>query len=235
MLSGVENGPATAKRAWARLAGLSGLERTQVFVDSESPLCPRHWIGILALDGTVTASVPRPDLEGPVTEALAGLTSHEATTPAVVRPRLPPTRAVLGPARLFYPPVGFRPVQPSGIEVVVGDEAEALFAAVAADELDESGLRNITSPAFASRSSNGDLAAVCGYRRWPNGAAHLGVLAHPAYRRQGHARRAAAAAIARAVDEQLLPQWRARPPASQAVARSLGLIELGAQLSFEPA
>jgi len=51
----------------------------------------------------------------------------------------------------------------------------------------------------------------------------------------GHARRAAAAATRQAITENLLPQWRARPPASQALARSLGLIELGAQLSLQPA
>ena len=75
---------------------------------------------------------------------------------------------------------------------------------------------------------------MCGYRRWPNDVAHLSVLAHPGHRREGHARRAAAAAIRRAIDDQLLPQWRARSPASRALARRLGLVELGAQLSLEP-
>jgi len=36
------------------------------------------------------------------------------------------------------------------------------------------------------------------------------------------------------MDEKLLTQWRARPPASQALALDLGLAELGAQLSLEP-
>jgi len=33
----------------------------------------------------------------------------------------------------------------------------------------------------------------------------------------------------------LLPQRRARPPASRALARALGLVEMGAQLALEPA
>jgi hypothetical protein len=78
--------------------------------------------------------------------ALGGLTSREATDPRIVGARLPPTRAILGPASLFYPPAG----------------------------------------------------------------------------------------IGRALDEGLLPQWRARPAASQGLARRLGLVELGAQLSLEP-
>jgi len=232
---GVERRAVAARGAWARLVGLSDLEGTKVVCDAESALCRRGWIGILALDGTVTASVPRPDLEGRVAEAIAGLTSEEATTPEVVRPRLPQTRAVLGPVSLFYPPDSFSVAQLGSVEEVRGDEIEELFAAVASDELEESGLAEITSPAFASRTREGQLAAVCGYRLWPNGVAHLSVLAHPNHRRDGHGRRAATVAIARAINEELLPQWRARLLASRALARSLGFVEIGAQLNFEPA
>jgi hypothetical protein len=235
MLGGVEMGAGAARRAWARLAGLAEIDGLQVVVDASSPLGRRGWIGILALDGTVTACVPRPALVRPVAAALGGLTSREATDPDVVGARLPPTRAVLGPAALFYPPAGFAAADVPGVEQVPTGDARELFRVVAADELDESGLLEVTGPLFASRAAGGGLAAVCGYRRWPNQVAHLSVLAHPGHRREGHARRAAAAAIRRAVDEGLLPQWRARPAASQGLARRLGLVELGAQLSLEPA
>ena len=228
-------GAEAARRAWARLAGLAAVDGIQVVVDAASPLGRRGWIGILAVDGMVTACVPRRDLEWPVATVLGGLTSQEATTPEIVRPRLPPTRAVLGPAMLFYPPDGFSIGEVPGVEEVASDDVQGLFRAVSPDDLDESGLLEIKGPVFASRAANGDLAAVCGYRRWPNEVAHLSVLAHPSHRREGHGRRAAAAAIHRAMDEKLLPQWRARPAASQALARSLGLIALGAQLSLEPA
>jgi hypothetical protein len=42
----------------------------------------------------------------------------------------------------------------------------------------------------------------------------------------------AARAIDEAAAEGLLPQWRARPVASQQLAGSLGLVQLGAQLSL---
>jgi hypothetical protein len=227
-------GAGAARRAWARLAGLPRLDGLQVVVDGESPLGRRGWIGILALDGTVTACVPRGDLKRPVTAALGGLTTEEATSPDVVRARLPATRGVLGPAALFYPPVGFGVGEVPGVEEASSDDLQGLFRVVAPDELDESGLREVTGLAFACRSAGGDLTAVCGYRRWPNGVAHLSVLAHPSPRREGHAGRAALAAIRQAIDDDLLPQWRARPPASRALARRLGLVELGAQLSLEP-
>lgn len=166
---------------------------------------------------------------------LSGLTSQEATSPEIVRPRLPPTRGALGPAWLFYPPDGFSLSEVPDVEEVSSDDVHELFQAVSPKELDESGLLEITGRVFASRAANRDLAAVCGYRRWPNEVAHLSVLAHPRHRREGHGRRATAAAIRRAMDEHLLPQWRARPAPSQALARNLGLIEVGAQLGLEPA
>jgi hypothetical protein len=231
----MEMGADGARRAWAQLAGVARLDRLQVIVDAESPLARCGWIGILAIDGTVTASVPRHDLATPIATALRTLTSREATTPDVVRPHLPPMRQLLGPASLFSPTAGFSVGGVSGVEEVPRRDVQELFQAVSPDELDESGLEEVTGPLFASRAANGNLAAVCGYRCWPNDVAHLSVLTHPSHRRAGHATRVAAAAIQSAMNENLLPQWRARPLASQALAVRLGLVELGAQLGLEPA
>ncbi|MDQ6910294.1 MAG: hypothetical protein M3Z84_05855 [Actinomycetota bacterium] len=66
---------------------------------------------------------------------------------------------------------------------------------VSAAELDESGLAEITGPAFVIRLNNGVLAAACGFRLWPDGVAHFCVLTYPAHRRVGHATAVAAAAI----------------------------------------
>lgn len=171
-----------------------------------------------------------------VAAALGDLTSDEAATPAIVRPRLPPTRAVRGPASLFYPPDAFSIDEVPVVEEVSAIDVQMLARAVSREELHESGVLDTAGgPIFGSRAPTGALAAVCGYRRWPNDVAHLSVLAHPGHRRDGHGRRAALAAIHRVLDEKLLPQWRARPVASRALARDLGLIELGAQLSLEPA
>lgn len=76
--------------------------------------------------------------------------------------------------------------------------------------------------------------AAAGYRLWPRRTAHLSVLTAPAARGRGLARTVASAAVAHALAADLLPQWRARPPASRRVAAALGFEELGAQLSLRP-
>jgi RimJ/RimL family protein N-acetyltransferase len=58
------------------------------------------------------------------------------------------------------------------------------------------------------------------------------VLTAAAARGRGLARAAASAAVARAIEEGRLPQWRARPLASRRVARALGFRELGFQVSI---
>jgi len=169
-----------------------------------------------------------------VIAGLTGLDGHEATTPEVIVERLPIARAMLGPAALYYPPPGFT-LASNAAEKASRQELSMLCAAVDAEELDESGIAHIDSPAFASRSLDGALAAACGYRRWANGVAHLSALTHPAHRRQGHGHRVATMAISDAIEHDLLPQWRARPVASQQLAQALGLIRVGAQFSLQPA
>jgi hypothetical protein len=230
----VEFGVEAANSAWARLVGLSTLGDLQVVVDPDSWLAPHGWIGILVIGSTITASVPTPDLLPPVMAALEGLAGDRATTPDVVMPRLPPTSSTLGPAALFYPPSGFAASSDEG-ETGSPEELDELLAAVDTTDLEESGVAHIESPAFVSRAPGGTVAAACGYRRWPNGVAHLSALAHPVWRRRGHGRRAATAAIRCAIHDELLPQWRARPVASQALARTIGLVPVGAQLSLQPA
>jgi GNAT superfamily N-acetyltransferase len=79
----------------------------------------------------------------------------------------------------------------------------------------------------------GAIVAACAWRAWPSRIGHLRVLARPGYRRQGLAQAVAAPAIEEAAGEGLLPQWRARPAASQQLAQSLGLVRLGAQPSLQ--
>lgn len=221
-----------ARRAWARLAGVDELRELQVMVDPASLLGRPGWIAILALDGTITAAVPRAELATPVADALAGLTPTEAVTPEVVRPRLPATSAVLGPAWLSYPPRAFVPPGDGEADPVTPAELAGFLAEVPRDDLLESSVDELAEPLFAGRTPDGTLAAVAGYRRWPNDVAHISILTAPAHRRRGHAHRAASRALAHAADRGLLPQWRARPEASRALARRLGLVELGAQLSL---
>ena len=103
--------------------------------------------------------------------------------------------------------------------------------AAAAGDVEESGLQGITSPAFAV-CEHGQVVAAAGYRDWPCGTAHLSVLTAAAARGRGFARAAASAAVAHAIGEGRLPQWRARPEASRRVACALGFRELGSQVSI---
>jgi RimJ/RimL family protein N-acetyltransferase len=230
----MEFGDEAAIDAWRRLAGAPSDARLRVVVNAESWLAPPGWIGVVAIGDAITASVPRAELRAPVERALAALGGKEATDPEILMSRLTPTTAALGPAQLFYPPRSFEVAGEPGDEATSG-ELSRLLAASHPEDLDESGLAHIESPAFVSRSYAGAVVSASGYRRWPNGVAHLSVLTHPDHRRRLHGRRAAAAAVRHAVAEGLLPQWRARPLPSQRLALTIGFVHMGAQLSVQPA
>jgi len=131
---------------------------------------------------------------------------------------------------------GFRPVDPGllTVERLPGEHQDLRGLEKLAGEEDtgEAGLEEITSPAFVVRQG-GHVVAAAGYRVWPGRTAHISVLTAPAWRGRGLARTAGSATAAHALAADLLPQWRARVPASRRVALALGFRELGAQLSIE--
>jgi GNAT superfamily N-acetyltransferase len=143
----------------------------------------------------------------------------------------------LGPAALAYADANcFRaPAPDQCIErrSPHDDRVVALVEACGAADAGESGIVNSTSPLFTLEES-GVAIAASGYTVWSQELAHVGVLVHPGWRGQGLARAVAAAAIAHALNADLVAQWRARLTltASRQVARSLGFIELGWQLSL---
>lgn len=224
-----------ARRLWAGLAGAPVAFKDsaiEVAVSSRSSLCPAGWVGIVGLGNAVIATAPDEDAAEVVRRALSDLPVVAMTDPAVLGGRLPVAEA-LGPATLAYCDVaGFRPVASRAVELVPADgsDVEALLARVPAEDADESGLAEITSPAFVLRAGP-DVAAAAGYRRWTGGTAHVSVLTVELERGRGLARVVATAAVAHALEAGLLPQWRARPQASRRVARALGFRELGSQLS----
>jgi len=99
------------------------------------------------------------------------------------------------------------------------------------DDVDESGLDAISSPAFVI-SDGSEIVAAAGYRGWPAGTAHLSVLTSPRHRGRGLAKAVASAAATHALTADLLPQWRARPEPSRRIARALGFRDLGTRLSL---
>lgn len=228
---------ARAREAWCEMAGVpmafpagGGLD---VAVSAGSLLCPPGWVGIVALGDAAIATVPSAGSVAMVRAVLRRLPVAELTAVGRLRALLPVTE-VLGPVSLAYlDERHFRPVASDDVPVVPGEPADlaALLAAVPADDADECGLADITSRAFVVRRGQGVLAAA-GYRRWPGRVAHLGVLTRADQRGRGLARAAASAAVADALANRLLPQWRARPEPSRRVARALGFRQLGAQLSL---
>ncbi|MFF5225796.1 GNAT family N-acetyltransferase [Dactylosporangium sp. NPDC000521] len=229
-----------ARLVWAALAGApvtfasSGLD---VAVSASSSLCPPGWVGVVALGGAAVATAPDDGAAGLVRRALGGLPVSALTDPVAVSGRLP-VGAVLGPATLaFCDAARFRGAGAgagAGAVAAVGaadDGVRGLLARVPAADAGEAGLDEITSLAFVVRAGP-DVVAAAGYRVWEGAVAHVSVLTAPAERGRGLARLAAGAAVAAALEAGLLPQWRARPEASRRVARALGFVELGSQLSI---
>ncbi|MEU7876423.1 GNAT family N-acetyltransferase [Dactylosporangium sp. NPDC049140] len=220
-----------ARRLWAGLAGTPVVFRdaaVEVVVSPQSSLCPPGWVGIVALGGAVIVTAPDGDTAETVRRAFADL-----PTMAELQGTLP-IDETLGPATLAYcDAAGFRPAGAAALEKIPADHADlkTLIARVPADDADESGLAEVTSPVFVVRTAT-EVVAAAGYRAWPGDTAHLSVLTAPAQRGRGLARAVATAAVADALRSDLLPQWRARPEASRRVARALGFRELGSQLSI---
>ena len=214
-----------------------------ITVSAGSRICPPGWAGIVAIGGAVLATAPDQATALSMHDALARVPPARVTDPAVLRTCLPVLQ-LLGPASLAYlAPDGLAPAalrsraaaRARGPEAagLGGQDASLRLFLAAADpaERDESGLAGITSPAFAVVRS-GRVLSAAGYRRWPNGFAHLCVLTAAGARGRGLARLAGAAAARHALAAGLVPQWRARLESSRAVARALGFTDLGFQVSL---
>ncbi|GAA5613407.1 GNAT family N-acetyltransferase [Streptomyces platensis] len=227
---------ARAREPWTELAAepveFPSSEGANVVVSPGSRLCPPWWTGIVVLGRAGVVTVP----SRRAAELMAGastLSPEELVDPDRLRAVLP-VLDVLGPASLCYlDRADFLPVR-GGVVVEEAvhdhDGLSALLAGAGEEDTDESGLVDITSPAFVLSESD-DVVAAAGYQTWPRSVAHLSVLVAPGQRGRGLARVVASAAVAHALAAGLLPQWRARANASKCVALALGFQELGAQLS----
>lgn len=216
------------RRAWATIVGVEDLQDLQVVSRPTSAFAPPGCAAFLRIEDTLTVTCHDDHVAGTVRAAVEGLTVREALDLDVLRPRLPPIVDVLGPTSLFYLPAPLG--APAGdVDVVDRDAVEALVRSVSDGDLDESGMPLVTSGFSVARDGD-EVVAACGYIHWPAELGHLCILTHPDHRDRGHATRVGAHAAARAEAEGLIPQWRARVPASQAVARAIGFAEVGNQL-----
>lgn len=230
---------ARVKGLWEYLAGTDARfgPAISVAVAARSYLCPPGWVGIVVIGDTVLATAPDHRTARHVERALGGLPAASLTGAEVLAGRLR-IAAILGPATLAYlGPADFRPQPHDAITGPLDLDHPGLrqfLMAASTDDLEESGLREITSPAFAVRGDgqDGQVVAAAGYRDWPRGTAHLCVLTAAGARGRGLGRAAASAAVAHATEDGKLPQWRARAQESRHIARALGFRELGSQVSI---
>jgi RimJ/RimL family protein N-acetyltransferase len=241
MLVGSDRAPvaaltARARELWVHLAGTAAgfAPVLNVAVSPRSRLCPPGWAGIVVIGDAALATAPDHETARLVGQALGGLPAASLTGARELTSRLPIAES-LGPAALAYlDPAEFRPWPGDAAITPLGPDHLGLrqfLQAADTDDLEESGIQEITTPAFAVRE-HGQVLAAAGYRDWPCGTAHLSVLTATAARGRGLARAAASAAVVHAIGEGGLPQWRARPEASRRVARALGFRELGSQVSI---
>jgi hypothetical protein len=189
---------------------------------------------VIVIAGAAIATAPDRHGAHIVQQALSAVPVASVTDPGVLRSKLDIT-GLLGPAALAYlDAADFRPKH--GLAVVdlldARDPALRRFVSGAdAADLGESGVQEITSPAFVIRERN-QIIAAAGYRDWPGQVAHLSVLTAAHARGRGLARATASAAVSHALAENKLPQWRARPEVSRRIARSLGFRGLGSQIGI---
>jgi hypothetical protein len=227
---------AQARAVWERLAGLPVVFASVLrpAVSPQSRLCPPGWVGLVVIADAAIATVPDADTAQIMQQALSRVPAASLTDLAVLNSELVITD-VLGPATLAYlDSMDFRPPPgPASTEILdVSDPALApLLSDTDARDLDESGIVEITSPAFVIREQD-RIVAAAGYRDWPGQVAHMSVLTAVHARGRGLGRVAASAAVAHALRENKLAQWRARPQASRQIARRLGFQELGSQVSL---
>ena len=125
-----------------------------VIVSPDSRLCPPGWAGIVVIADAVIATAPTPAIAHAVQRALRMLPAASLTEPSMLRARLQ-LLDMLGPACLAYlDPAEFCPYHgPIAVEQLLPQYEDLcqLVAASSAEDVDESGITEVTSPAFAAR------------------------------------------------------------------------------------
>ncbi|WP_405879560.1 GNAT family N-acetyltransferase [Streptomyces sp. NBC_01384] len=219
-----------ARGLWETLAAapvsFAGPGGVTVVASPGSGLCPPSWAGIVVIGDAAIVTAPTDAAARALRRALVPVPVESLTRAEVVRAVLPVTD-VLGPATLGYVSRdGFRPVSdgdavgqlaPGYRDLRDLRDLRGLVGAAGPEDVGESGIEEITSPAFVVREGT-DVVAAAGYRTWPASTAHVGVLTAPERRGRGLARRVASAAVAHALAADLLPQWRPGPVESRRVA-----------------
>jgi len=225
-----------ARTVWEVLAGVpvTFAPVVRVAVSPHSRLCPPGWAGLVVIAGAAIATAPDVNTRQTMQRVL-GTVPAASVADATVLTRELVIADMLGPASLAYlDSAEFRPAPGQAAATGLDTSSPALrqfLAETATSDLAESGIAEITSPAFVIREEDRIIAAA-GYRDWTGQVAHLSVLTAANARARGLGGAVASAAVMHALDQDKLPQWRARPEASRRIARRLGFRDLGAQVSI---
>jgi hypothetical protein len=136
----------------------------------------------------------------------------------------------LGTASLSYRDASLDPVRSLRTCPATPTMLEELRAALPLREWDECGLADMAHR-WAALTPAGQVAAVAGYEKWGADIAHIGVSSTPGNRGRGYAAAAAQQAVAAALRDGLVAQWRCRTgnTPSERLAESLRFATLGSQ------
>jgi len=169
----------------------------------------------------VMASIP-PDCTYTLRGMLSGM-SHHVTPDDFISALRSVATVILGPAYVGYATEISQPVHP--VRALDSGDRTAIHALqMSCDPIHwEHGGSSLDHP--CSGVFIGDqLVAVAGYEVWGGTIAHISIITHPDFRRQGYGRNAVAHLADRAIHAGLLPQYRTLQSnlPSVRIAESLG-------------
>ncbi|MEY9931919.1 RimJ/RimL family protein N-acetyltransferase [Catenulispora sp. GP43] len=202
-----------------------------VVASPRSGICPAGWIGLVLLGDSGIGTAPDQVSADEIGARLADHTPQSLYDPANAAQALPAAE-MIGPVTLAYLAADrFRPFPGPTVEQLPVDHPDlrALEQRCTPEERAEVSIGQLTSPAFGIRDC-GEIIAAAGYVAWPRRTAHMAILTAPRARGRGLAKVAASSAIEHALTAGMVPQWRARVPASLRVAEALGFAEVGVQI-----
>lgn len=122
-----------------------------------------------------------------------------------------PVDKIIGPAFIGYADRrSFQPAKESAAELLRkedGGQVAALRAACDPADWEHGGRELGENPAIGCFTRS-ELVALAGYEIWTGGIAHISIVTHPLYRRQGYGRAAVSRVTKIALDRGLVPQYR---------------------------
>jgi GNAT superfamily N-acetyltransferase len=207
----------------------------QVVCSDEARLTRPGWCGVVVIGDSavvVAPQMPPPELARLVESTSVPVT---LTDPRYVEDIIGPFKDSLGPADLQYGTVqAASSTDVRGPLPLPDPLVERVLASAPPADRSEAGFEDDRMEAIFVALDGEQPLAASGYRQWPGGVAHMGVVTIPAARRRGLGRKASLAAAGHATDHGLLVQWRSlwSNDVSRQLGQSLGLSLCGRQFSF---